>query len=172
MFYKAFLAKGLFEKYIQKNYFVKAFLWFKKGLFKIQFLFALCKKKPLGLFTLILWKVVLIMKTCLLLFCMVILNFRNFAKLVWINLDQIWKGCEEIKKTEIEKEKRRNKNRIGPRGKRSGLVPEAARSPPNLTRNGTQPLSFPRWQHGPARQTSASSSSSRWLRRSNARTRR
>jgi hypothetical protein len=122
--------------------------------------------KTFGHFTLILWKVILIMKTCLLLFCMVVLNFRNFTKLVWINLDQIWKVFEEIKKTEMEKEKRRKKNRIGPRGNLSAqhrIQPIA-----QLIKPEAVPLSpsFPRRQVGPTCHPSppADSSPSYWKR--------
>jgi hypothetical protein len=47
---------------------------------------------------------------------MVVLNFENFAKLVWINLDQIEKCMKEIKKTEMEKEAKEIKIEKGPRG--------------------------------------------------------
>jgi hypothetical protein len=56
----------------------------------------------------------LIMKTSLLLFCKVVLNFRNLAKFVWIDLIQIWKVFESLKKTEKEKKKERNKIGLDP----------------------------------------------------------
>jgi hypothetical protein len=89
VFYKALLAKGLSEKYISKTILKRPFSDFAKGLFQNPISICFMQIKTFGHFTLILWKVVLIMKTCLLLFSMVVLNFRNFAKLVWIDLDQI-----------------------------------------------------------------------------------
>jgi hypothetical protein len=43
VFYKAFYTKGLFEEYISKTILKKLFSDFEKGLFKTQFLIALCK---------------------------------------------------------------------------------------------------------------------------------
>jgi hypothetical protein len=46
------------------------------------------------------------------------MNSRKFYKLVWINLDQIWKRYEGNKKAEKQKGEKR-KNRKWPRGNRS-----------------------------------------------------
>jgi hypothetical protein len=45
---------------------------------------------------------------------MTILNSRNFAKLVWIDLIQIWKVFERNKENKKRKEEKKNKNRNGP----------------------------------------------------------
>jgi hypothetical protein len=51
-------------------------------------------------------------KTCLLLFWIVVLNFRNFTKLVWSNLNQIAKVIKELEKQKKKKKKRKeNKKR-------------------------------------------------------------
>jgi hypothetical protein len=87
--YKAFLAKGLFEKYISKLSYKSFSLILKRDYSKSNFYLYYANKNLWPFHIDFLWKVVLIMKTCLLLFCMVVLNFRNLAKLVWIDLDQI-----------------------------------------------------------------------------------
>jgi hypothetical protein len=93
------------------------------------------------------------MKTCLLLFKFVSLNFRNFYKLVWVNLDQIWKGYKRNKKAEKEKEEKRKKNRNRPRGSLSATAHLEKPKPVPLFSLTLADVRAP-----PARATSSSSS--------------
>jgi hypothetical protein len=86
---------------------------------------------------------VLVLKTCLLLLWFVTLNFKNFTKLVWLDLNQICKRYERNKKTEKEKKKRNGKIEKG-QGQRIGPVPETSPRPRKLPRTGTMLSSLPR----------------------------
>jgi hypothetical protein len=109
------------------------------------------------------------MKTCFLLSWLVALNFRNFYKLVWINLDQIWRSYGRNKKTEKEKKekkKKKKKNMKRAAGNTSSPALKPAHGPSqSQTQKGIFSLSLPPtrgphlvdpssslWQPWPARQ--------------------
>jgi hypothetical protein len=116
--------------------------------------------KPFGQFIKFPWKLVLIWKVCFLLSYNVDLNFIKIYKLVWINLDQIWKRYERIRNQKNRKIEKKGKKW---KGLGETIYPSSGSGPwpRNQSRTGTLSFSLSHTDSGPYLSSPSSSRISR-----------